>query len=76
MAAISMKEFKPIGLRIVNGQMLTPFKTCAAYYRRTHSRRRTVCKSSMRVSFRSVRKLRPPIQCGPFLVDRSQRVGG
>ena len=68
------EEFKPIGLRIVNGQMLTPLKR-ARLITGVLSRRRTVCKSSMRVSFRSVRKLRPQFSAGrSWLIARSALV--
>jgi exopolysaccharide biosynthesis protein len=69
------EEFKPIGLRIVNGQMLTPLKRARLItgvllgspygVQIVHAR-----------EFSQRQKIEAAIQCGPFLVDRSQRVGG
>ncbi len=68
-------EFVPIGLRIANGEMISPLK---------HARLITgvLVASSRGVQIVRAREFsrRPgitaAIQCGPFLVDRSQPIGG
>jgi exopolysaccharide biosynthesis protein len=69
------EEFKPIGLRIVNGQMLTPLKRARLITGVLLASPRGV--QIVRASeFSQRQKIEAAIQCGPFLVDRSQRVGG
>ena len=69
------EEFKPIGLRIMNGQMIAPL-------RRARLITGVLLASPRGVQIVRAREFSPPqkivaaIQCGPFLVDASQRVRG
>jgi exopolysaccharide biosynthesis protein len=69
------EEFKPIGLRIVNSQMLTPLKRARLITGVLLASPRGVQIVRAR-EFSQRQKIEAAIQCGPFLVDRSQRVGG
>ena len=69
------EEFKPIGLRIVNSQMLTPLKRARLITGVLLASPRGVQIVRAR-EFSQHQKIEAAIQCGPFLVDRSQRVGG
>jgi uncharacterized protein YigE (DUF2233 family) len=69
------EQFKPIGLRIVNSQMLTPLKRARLITGVLFATRRGVQIVRAR-EFSQRQKIEAAIQCGPFLVDRSQRVGG
>jgi hypothetical protein len=69
------EQFKPIGLRIVNDQMLTPLKRARLITGVLLAWPRGVQIVRAR-EFSQRQKIEAAIQCGPFLVDRSQRVGG
>src|SRR5437762_14047472 len=69
------EQFKPIGLRIVNSQMLTPLKRARLITGVLLASPRGVQIVRAR-EFSQRQKIEAAIQCGPFLVDRSQRVGG
>jgi hypothetical protein len=69
------EQFKPIGLRIVNSQMLTPLKRARLITGVLFASPRGVQIVRAR-EFSERQKIEAAIQCGPFLVDRSQRVGG
>jgi exopolysaccharide biosynthesis protein len=69
------EQFKPIGLRIVNSQMLTPLKPARLITGVLFASPRGVQIVRAR-EFSQRQKIEAAIQCGPFLVDRSQRVGG
>jgi hypothetical protein len=69
------EQFKPIGLRIVNSQILTPLKRARLITGVLFASRRGVQIVRAR-EFSQRQKIEAAIQCGPFLVDRSQRVGG
>ena len=69
------EQFKPIGLRIVNSQMLTPLKPARLITGVLFASPRDVQIVRAR-EFSQRQKIEAAIQCGPFLVDRSQRVGG
>jgi exopolysaccharide biosynthesis protein len=69
------EEFKPIGLRIVNSQMLTPLKRARLITGVLFASPRGVQIVRAR-EFSQRQKIEAAIQCGPFLVDRSQRVAG
>lgn len=69
------EQFKPIGLRIVNSQMLTPLKRARLITGVLLASPRDVQIVRAR-EFSQRQKIEAAIQCGPFLVDRSQRVGG
>ena len=69
------EQFKPIGLRIVNSQMLTPLKRARLITGVLFASPRDVQIVRAR-EFSQRQKIEAAIQCGPFLVDRSQRVGG
>ena len=69
------EQFKPIGLRIVNGQMLTPLKRARLITGVLLASPREVQIVRAR-EFSPRQKIEAAIQCGPFLVDHSQRVGG
>jgi len=69
------EQFKPIGLRIVNSQMLTPLKRARLITGVLFASPRGVQIVRAR-EFSQRQKIEAAIQCGPFLVDRSQRVGG
>jgi exopolysaccharide biosynthesis protein len=69
------EQFKPIGLRIVNSQMLTPLKSARLITGVLFASPRGVQIVRAR-EFSRRQKIEAAIQCGPFLVDRSQRVGG
>ena len=69
------EQFKPIGLRIVNSQMLTPLKRARLITGVLLASSRGVQIVRAR-EFSQHQKIEAAIQCGPFLVDRSQRVGG
>ena len=69
------EQFKPIGLRIVNSQMLAPLKRARLITGVLLASPRGV--QILRASeFSQRQKIEAAIQCGPFLIDRSQRVGG
>jgi uncharacterized protein YigE (DUF2233 family) len=69
------EEFAPIGLRIVNGRMIAPLQ-------RARLITGVLIASSSGVQIMRVREFSrrqsatAAIQCGPFLVDRGQRVRG
>ncbi|MFZ0917641.1 MAG: phosphodiester glycosidase family protein [Candidatus Udaeobacter sp.] len=69
------EQFKPIGLRIVNSQMLMPLKSArlitGVLFASPHGVQIVRARE-----FSQRQKIEAAIQCGPFLVDRSQRVGG
>ena len=69
------EDFKPIGLRIVNSQMLMPLKSArlitGVLFASPHGVQIVRARE-----FSQRQKIETAIQCGPFLVDRSQRVGG
>ena len=69
------EQFKPIGLRIVNSQMLTPLKRARLITGVLLASQRSVQIVRAR-EFSQRQKIEAAIQCGPFLVDRSQRVPG
>jgi len=69
------EQFKPIGLRIVNGQTLAPLKRARLITGVLLASPRGVQIVRAR-EFSQRQKIEAAIQCGPFLVDRSQRVGG
>jgi len=69
------EQFKPIGLRIVNSQMLTPLKRARLITGVLLASPHGVQIVHAR-EFSQRQKIEAAIQCGPFLVDRSQRVGG
>jgi uncharacterized protein YigE (DUF2233 family) len=69
------EQFKPIGLRIVNGQMLTPLKRARLITGVLLASPRGVQIVRAR-EFSQHQKIEAAIQCGPFLVDRLQPVGG
>jgi exopolysaccharide biosynthesis protein len=69
------EQFKPIGLRIVNSQMLMPLKRARLVTGVLLASPRGVQIVRAR-EFSQRQKIEAAIQCGPFLVDRSQRVGG
>jgi exopolysaccharide biosynthesis protein len=69
------EQFKPIGLRIVNSQMLTPLKRARLITGVLLASPRGVQIVRAR-EFSQRQKIEAAIQCGPFLVDRSQRVDG
>ena len=69
------EQFKPIGLRIVNSQMLTPLKPARLITGVLFASPRGVQIVRAR-EFSQRQKIEAAIQCGPFLVDRSQLVGG
>jgi exopolysaccharide biosynthesis protein len=69
------EQFKPIGLRIVNSQMLTPLKRARLITGVLLASPRGVQIVRAR-DFSQRQKIEAAIQCGPFLVDRSQRVVG
>ena len=69
------EQFKPIGLRIVNSQMLTPLKRARLITGVLLASPHGVQIVRAR-EFSQRQKIEAAIQCGPFLVDRSQRVGG
>jgi len=69
------EQFKPIGLRIVNSQMLTPLKPVRLITGVLFASPRGVQIVRAR-EFSQRQKIEAAIQCGPFLVNRSQRVGG
>jgi exopolysaccharide biosynthesis protein len=69
------EQFKPIGLRIVNSQMLMPLKPARLITGVLFASPRGVQIVRAR-EFSQRQKIEAAIQCGPFLVDRSQRVGG
>jgi exopolysaccharide biosynthesis protein len=69
------EQFKPIGLRIVNGQMLTPLRPARLITGVLFASPRGVQIVRAR-EFSQRQKIEAAIQCGPFLVDRSQRVAG
>ena len=69
------EQSKPIGLRIVNSQMLTPLKRARLITGVLLVSPRGVQIVRAR-EFSQRQKIEAAIQCGPFLVDRSQRVSG
>ena len=69
------EQFKPIGLRIVNSQMLTPLKRARLITGVLLASPRGVQIVRAR-EFSQRQKIEAAIQCGPFLVDCSQRVSG
>jgi uncharacterized protein YigE (DUF2233 family) len=69
------EQFKPIGLRTVNSQMLTPLKPARLITGVLFASPRGVQIVRTR-EFSQRQEIEAAIQCGPFLVDRSQRVGG
>jgi len=69
------EQFKPIGLRIVNSQMLAPLKPARLITGVLFASPRGVQIVRAR-EFSRRQKIEAAIQCGPFLVDGSQRVGG
>jgi Phosphodiester glycosidase len=66
-------DFKPIGLRVINGVTTTPLK-------RARLLTGVLCASSRGIEiirlgeFSRTRKLDAALECGPFLVDRGTRV--
>jgi exopolysaccharide biosynthesis protein len=69
------EQFKPIGLRIVNSQMLTPLKPARLITGVLFASPRGVQIVRAR-EFSRPQKIVAAIQCGPFLVDAAQRVRG
>jgi len=69
------EQFKPLGLRIVNSQMLTPLKPARLITGVLLASPRGVQIVRAR-KFSHHQKIDSAIQCGPFLVDRSLRVRG
>jgi hypothetical protein len=69
------EQFKPIGLRIVNSQMLTPLKRARLITGVLLASSRGVQIVRAR-EFSQHQKIVAAIQCGPFLVDGSRRVPG
>ena len=69
------EQFKPIGLRIVNSQMLTPLKRARLITGVLLASPRGVQIVRAR-EFSRPQKIVAAIQRGPFLVDASQRVRG
>jgi exopolysaccharide biosynthesis protein len=68
-------EFKPIGLRIVNGQMVAPLQRARLITGVLVASSRAVQIVRAR-EFSQHQKILAAIQCGPFLVDGSRRVPG
>lgn len=69
------EQFKPIGLRIVNSQILAPLRRARLITGVLLASPRGV--QIVRVGeFSRSQKISAAIQCGPFLVDASQRVRG
>jgi hypothetical protein len=68
-------EFKPIGLRIVNEQMLAPLRRARLITGVLIASPHGVQIMRSR-EFSRPQKIGAAIQCGPFLVDASQRVRG
>jgi exopolysaccharide biosynthesis protein len=69
------EQFKPIGLRIVNSQMLTPLKRARLITGVLLASPRGVQIVRAR-EFSQRQKTAAAIQCGPFLVDASRPVRG
>ena len=69
------EQFKPLGLRIVNSQMLAPLKRARLITGVLLASPRGVQIVRAR-EFSRPQKIVAAIQCGPFLVDASQRVRG
>jgi exopolysaccharide biosynthesis protein len=69
------EEFKPIGLRIVNAQTITPLRRARLITGVLMTSPRGVQIVRAR-EFSPRQKIVAAIQCGPFLVDASQRVRG
>jgi len=69
------EKFAPIGLRIANGQMLLPIKRAPLItgVLVASSRGMQIVRSR---EFSRRAGVTAAIQCGPFLVDRSQPIGG
>jgi hypothetical protein len=68
-------EFKPIGLRIVNEQMIAPLRRARLITGVLMASPRGVQIVRSR-EFSRLQQIDAAIQCGPFLVDASQRVRG
>jgi len=68
-------KFEPIGLRIVNGQIIAPLKRARLVTGVLLASARGVQIVRAR-EFSERQKIGAAIQCGPFLVDASQRVRG
>jgi exopolysaccharide biosynthesis protein len=69
------EQFKPIGLRIVNSQMIAPLRRARLITGVLLASPRDVQIVRAR-EFSRPQKIVAAIQCGPFLVDASQRVRG
>ena len=69
------EEFAPIGLRIVNEQTVAPLRRARLITGVLLESTRGVQIMRAREFSRS-HKIAAAIQCGPFLVDASQRIGG
>src|SRR5213592_3730697 len=69
------EQFKPLGLRIVNSQILAPLKRARLITGVLLASPRGVQIVRAR-EFSRPQKIAAAIQCGPFLVDVSQRVRG
>jgi len=68
-------DFKPIGLRIVSGQMIAPLRRARLITGVLLASPRGV-QIVRAGEFSRSQKISAAIQCGPFLVNASQRVGG
>ena len=69
------EKFAPIGLRIANGEMITPLKRAPLITGVLVASSRGVQIVRSREFLRRV-GVTAAVQCGPFLVDRSQSIGG
>src|SRR5207247_8363233 len=69
------EQFKPLGLRIVNSQILAPLKRARLITGVLLASPHGVQIVRAR-EFSQRQKIEAAIQCGPFLVDASQRVRG
>jgi phosphodiester glycosidase len=68
-------DFAPIGLLISNGELLTPLKHARLITGVLNASRRGVQILRVR-EFSRQEKVNAAVQCGPFLVDRYERVRG
>ena len=69
------ENFAPLGLRIVNGQMIAPLQRARLITGVLTASRRGVQIVRSREFSRRV-EVTAAIQCGPFLLDRGQPIGG
>jgi uncharacterized protein YigE (DUF2233 family) len=69
------EEFKPIGLRIVDSKTITPLKRARLITVVLFASPRSVQIVRAR-EFSQRQKIEAAVQCGPFLMDGSQRVRG